>query len=192
MFQVGQTILSEEIAHARFACDISRCKGACCVVGVSGAPIDAAERLPLQRAWELLKGELDPEAVRTVERDGLFKKGSRGGWELACVGQGACVFATRNEQGASICAIQNAWMEGRFHWEKPVSCHLYPIRLSRIADVEYANFEYLPELCGAGCDRGEMEGIWLSEFLKPALRRRFGEAWVSEFDRECERIRGGG
>lgn len=192
MFQVEQTILSEEIAHARFACDISRCKGACCVVGVSGAPIDAAERFPLQRAWDLLKDELDPEAVETVKREGLFQKGARSGLEISCVDQGSCVFAVRDEQGASICSIQKAWMEGRFHWEKPVSCHLYPMRLSRIAGVEFANFEYLPDLCGAGCERGEQEGIWLSEFLEPALRRRFGESWVREFDQECERIRGEG
>lgn len=189
MFQVGETILSEEIALARFACDISRCKGACCVVGVSGAPIDERERVPLRRAWDLLRSELPDEAVQAVEEKGLFQRGAKGKLELSCVGEGACVFAIENEQGASICAIQQAWMEGRFHWEKPVSCHLYPIRLSRIGSVEYANFEYLPDLCGAGCERGEKEGIWLSDFLRPALERRYGTSWVGEFERECERIR---
>jgi hypothetical protein len=190
MFKIGDVLLSDDIAHARFACDVTRCKGACCVVGNAGAPVLASEVPVLNRAFETLKETLPEAAVQAVGKHGVVQRNDRHGLELTCVNDGECVFVTMQD-GVAHCAIQKAWYEGRFDWEKPISCHLYPIRLKKIHDLEIANFEYIPEMCGAACERGDKEGIWLSDFLKAPLQRRYGEAWYAAFSDACEAIRRG-
>lgn len=189
MFKVRNTILSEDIATARFACDITRCKGACCVVGDAGAPVANEEVPVLKKAYRLLKDDLRPRARETVEEEGLIKGNNISGYELNCTDNEECVFVEYNEEGEALCSIQKAFYEGKIGWEKPLSCHLYPIRLKKINDFEYANFEYIPSLCSAGCSNGEEEGIYLSEFLKKPLIRRYGEEWYNEFLKACEEIR---
>jgi len=188
MFRIGNTILSDDIATANFACNIQRCKGACCVVGNAGAPVDQGEVPILRKAFEKLRSQLRTEAVKVVEEKGLVQQNGRGGLELTCVENQECVFVTY-EHDVAVCAIQKAWQNNEFEWEKPISCHLYPIRLKRIEDMEFANFEYIPELCKAGCDNGEKQGIGLAEFLSRPLERRYGKKWVEEFLQVCKEIR---
>lgn len=189
MIRIQDVILSEEIATAKFACNVSRCKGACCVVGDAGAPVDKHEIPVLRKAFRQLKERLDPQAVKKVEKEGVVLGSSDQGYEINCVETGECIFVQKDERGVAACAIQNAYYNGEFSWEKPISCHLYPIRLKHIAGLDYANFEYIPELCSAGCRRGEDEGIYLSDFLEKALVRRYGEDWYHEFLTTCNEIR---
>lgn len=189
MFKVRNTILSEDIATAKFACDVSRCKGACCVVGNAGAPVGREEVPVLRKAYRLLKNELRPRVREIVEEEGLLRGNNTTGYELNCTDEKECVFVQYNEEGVAQCAIQKAYYEGRINWEKPMSCHLYPIRLKRINDFEYANFEYIPSLCSAGCQNGEEEGVYLSEFLGEALVRRYGREWYEDFLNACAEVR---
>jgi hypothetical protein len=87
------------------------------------------------------------------------------------------------------CAIQKAYFEGRFNWEKPISCHLFPVRLKHIAGFDYANFEYVPKLCSVACEKGENENTYLAEFLEKPLVRRYGEEWYDEFIESCKSLR---
>lgn len=189
MIRVRDVILSEDIATAKFACNISRCKGACCVIGDAGAPVHKNEIPALRKAFNLLKDELDPKAVETAETQGVVSGNTEKGYEINCVDTGECIFVQRDQNGAAVCAIQNAFFSGRFNWEKPISCHLYPVRLKSISGMDYANFEYIPDLCSAGCRRGEDEGIYLSDFLEKALVRRYGQTWYEEFKDVCDSIR---
>ena len=189
MIRVQNVILSEDIATAKFACNLSRCKGACCVDGDAGAPVSKNEIPVLHKAFRELRDELDPEAVEVAERDGVVQGNSRNGYEISCIESRECIFVKKDENGVAACAIQSAYYEGRFGWEKPISCHLYPIRLKQIGGLEYANFEYIPELCSAACQRGEKEGIYLAEFLKDSLTRRYGEEWYREFLDVCRKER---
>ncbi len=186
MIRVQDVILSEEIATAKFACNVSRCKGACCVVGDAGAPVSKREIPVLRKAFRELKNDLDPEAVQVVEKEGVVQGDAKNGYEISCIDAGECIFVQKDENGVATCAIQSAFYSGKFGWEKPISCHLYPIRLKKIGDFEYANFEYLPDLCSAGCQRGNDEDIYLAEFLKDALTRRYGEEWYKEFLDVCK------
>jgi hypothetical protein len=189
MIRVDDVILSEAIATAKFACDISRCKGACCVVGDAGAPVAKGEIPVLRKAFAMLKDDLDPEAVRKAEKEGVVLGDSEKGYELNCIDSGECIFVQTDELGIATCAIQKAYYEGRFNWEKPVSCHLYPVRLKHVAGLDYANFEYIPELCSAGCKNGERTGTWLSDFLESALVRRYGREWYNKFLEACNEVR---
>ncbi|MDZ7720929.1 MAG: DUF3109 family protein [Balneolaceae bacterium] len=189
MIKVQNVILSEDIATAKFACNISRCKGACCVVGDAGAPVSRQEIPVLRKAFRKLQNQLDPESVDVVNETGVVQGDNQSGYEISCIESGECVFVQKDKDGAATCAIQNAYYSGDFGWEKPVSCHLYPIRLKQIGAFEYANFEYIPELCSAGCQRGEDEGIYLADFLKDSLIRRYGKEWYSEFLEVCNEER---
>ena len=189
MIRVQDVILSEDIATAQFACDISKCKGACCVVGDAGAPVSKDEIPVLRKAFRELQDKLDPEAVEKAEREGVVLGDAENGYEINCIDSGECIFVKKTDKGVATCAIQNAYYKGRFNWEKPISCHLYPVRLKHIAGMDYANFEYIPDLCSAGCSNGEDRGIYLSDFLKTALIRRYGEKWYSEFIDACKEVR---
>lgn len=189
MFKIQNTILTEEIATAKFSCDLPRCKGACCVVGDAGAPVVKDEIPVLHKAYRLLKDELRPEAVEVAEREGVVIGSEKSGYEIACVNDAECVFVNYDENDVSYCSIQKAYFEGRIDWEKPLSCHLFPVRLKKIADFDYANFEYVDKLCSAACDKGSKEGIYLSDFLEKPLTRRYGEDWFDEFKAACNYIR---
>lgn len=189
MFKVQNTILSEDIATAKFACDLPKCKGACCVVGDAGAPVSEDEIPKLKNIFEFLEDELHPEAREAVRKEGVVQKTSYSGHRLTCRDNKECIFVSYSEEGIAYCAIQKAFLEGRIDWEKPLSCHLYPMRLRRIADFEYANFEYVDRLCSAACVKGKKEGTYLSDFLKEPLIRRYGEEWYNEFVEACKEIR---
>lgn len=189
MFRVNDVILSEDIATAKFACDVTRCKGACCVVGDAGAPIEKEEMPAIRKAFHLLKDELSSEARKTVETDGLFQGDSEKGFEISCVDNNECIFVTYDENEIATCSIQKAYYSGRIDWEKPVSCHMYPVRLKKITGLDFANFEYMPDMCSAACERGEEDGIYLADFLKWALTRRYGEEWYDKFQDHCLDVR---
>ena len=191
MIRVHDVILSEDIATAKFACNLSRCKGACCVVGDAGAPVNKEEIPVLRKAFEKLKNKLNPEAREVVDKKGVVQVNSKKGYEISCISSGECIFVEKDEDGVATCAIQSAFYNGEFSWEKPISCHLYPVRLKHIAGFDYANFEYIPELCSAGCRRGENDGIYLADFLEDSLTRRYGGEWYQDFLEACEVVRNG-
>lgn len=189
MFKVQGTILSEDIATAKFACNLSHCKGACCVVGDAGAPVSKGEIPVLEKVYEQLKNELRSRAREVVDEEGLVWGNNQDGYELATTDDRECVFVSYTDDGVAHCAIQEAFINGEINWEKPLSCHLFPIRLKRVADFEFANFEYVPSLCSSACVKGKREKTYLSEFLKKPLIRRYGEEWFQEFEEACEEIR---
>jgi hypothetical protein len=180
MFQVQNTLISSDIATAKFACHLTACKGACCVIGDAGAPVTRAEVPVLNDAFDLLIDELEEDAVNIVIKDGLIKQ-SNEGLELACVNNEACVFVTKRSDGVALCAIQKAFYEGRIGWEKPLSCHLFPIRIMNIGSMDFLNFEFVPEICTPGADFGKKSDMYLAEYLEKPLIRKYGTTWYQEF-----------
>lgn len=189
MFRVQHTLISDDVATARFACDFFRCKGACCVVGDAGAPVSRQEVRVINRAYSVVKDELRDRAREVVAEQGLVVGKQNSDLELSCTDGAECVFVTYDERGTAICSIHKAWMEGRLRWPKPLSCHLFPLRITSVAGTDYINFEYVPEICSPACDRGETEGIFLSDFSEEPLTRAYGESWYQEFQETCKRIR---
>ena len=188
MFQVQHTIISDDVATFRFSCDLIRCKGGCCVVGDSGAPVSSQEIPVLNKAWKLLNGEMRYRAQVVVKAEGLIKNRYRAP-ELNCTDGAECVFVNYDENNVAICGIQKAWQEGRFKWIKPISCHLFPVRVMKVGELEYLNLEYVPTLCGSACDKGNTMGVFLSDFLQDAFTRAYGEDWYLEFQKACSEVR---
>jgi len=182
-------MISEDIAFARFACNTGACKGACCVVGSAGAPVAKSEIPVLNKAWSLLKDELRPQSRDAVADKGLIRPSSDGDFELSTIGEAECVFVQFTESGTAVCSIQKAFYEGRINWPKPISCHLFPIRATTIGAVTYLNFEFVPEICEPAVHHAKAEGVYLSDYIREPLERRFGKDWVDEFQAACEHVR---
>ncbi len=188
MFVVDHALISDDVATFFFACDLHRCKGACCVVGDAGAPVKRSEMPILRRAYAFLEQELRPEARETVQNGQLILE-DRGSFELACTDGAECVFVVYDELGTATCAIQQAHDAGTFPWPKPISCHLFPIRITSIGNQDFLNLEYVPSICAPACHRGENEGIGLAEFLKEPLIRAYGAPWYDKFLTEVHHVR---
>lgn len=184
MFQVQHTLISDDIAFAKFACKISACKGACCVVGDAGAPVERSEQTVLKKAYNLLENELPQNARDAVREKGLISM-SKSGLELTCVGTAECVFVIYDQFQNATCSIQKAYYEGRFNWEKPLSCHLFPIRILSVGSVDFLNFEFVPEICTPGAENGSESNIYLADYLETPLTRKYGKQWYQEFLAAC-------
>ncbi len=180
---VDNILISDDVVSAQFSCNLGACRGACCVQGTSGAPLEADEIEHVDRALELLRDELRPAARRVTEAKGAWEDIPGAGPATTCVGGAECVFVVFDGPVAK-CAIQKAWIEGRTDWIKPVSCHLYPIRIDDLGDMELVNYERM-DMCLPGVAQGRRDGMYLSDYLEAPLTRKYGANWYTRFQAAC-------
>lgn len=177
MISINDLLIADSIATVKFACDLKKCKGACCVEGVAGPPVTKEEIDIIKDIYPKIKHRLRPEAIEVIEKKGVAEK-----WEgtdvLTCVNNQECVFVTY-EDGIAFCGIEQAYNEGLVEFKKPMSCHLFPIRVRDFYGQQVLNYVESEE-CKPALVRGRRENIPLADFLKDALTRRFGEKWYNE------------
>lgn len=184
MFIIGETVVERNIATERFACDLSQCEGACCTLpGGRGAPLDDDEVEELHRAYLSARKYLSPKHAWVIDRAGIVE-GSLGSFATTCVDKRECVFVFY-ENGIAKCALEQAYVNGETSWRKPLSCHLFPIRISR-GSHERLRYEKIPE-CSPARLKGLRMNVLLSDFARDALIRKYGAAWYEEFRQACER-----
>jgi hypothetical protein len=179
MFQIGDTVVASDIIEENFLCDLLACKGECCVEGDSGAPLEEDE---VKKIEDLLPGvwdDLSPSAQAIIKEQGVAYRDSDGDMVTSIVNGKDCVFTCYDEKGICKCAIEKAYREGRTDFYKPVSCHLYPIRLQKYKDFTAVNYHRW-KVCKAAVLSGNREGLKIYRFLKEPLIRRFGEDWYKE------------
>ena len=140
---IDDTLLSTEIFDRRFCCDLKACKGACCVEGESGAPLAPEEIAEVEAAFDVIKDRLKPDSLAVIEREGLHVVDGDGDAVTPIVDGRECVYATFEEDGTAKCAFEQAHLEGKLAWRKPISCHLYPIRLTPLKDLTALNYHQL-------------------------------------------------
>jgi hypothetical protein len=182
MIEMNKTVVDETIPRIKFACDLSVCKGACCTLpGGSGAPLLDDELIQLESIFPIVRSSLPPEHLAEIAQYGLYE-GIPGSYTTMCFNHNACVFVMY-ENGIAKCSIEKAFHEGKTQWRKPISCHLFPIRIDR-DEIHRLRYERISE-CDPALDRGEREKIRLSEFLKEPLVRAFGLSWYQDFQLRC-------
>jgi hypothetical protein len=185
MFAIGNTVVSEDLLEKNFICDLERCKGACCVKGDSGAPLEKKEAQMLEKIYPYIKPYLTGEGLNTIEEKGFYEMDSHGDFVTPLVGdQGPCAYAFY-ENGIAKCAIEKGYDEGMIEFRKPVSCHLYPVRVTRYDGYVAVNYHEW-EICHAACMKGEAMKVPLFSFVKDALIRKFGEQWFEELCQTAE------
>lgn len=188
MYVVGNVYISDDLADHYFYCDLAKCKGACCEQGDSGAPLAPEETQIIEEIIEDIKPYLTEEGRETIRQQGLYVTDSEGDLATPTAGGKECVYAYKNEQGVWQCAFETAWLKGKTHFQKPISCHLYPVRVTRLAVEEALNYHRW-EICKPACSLGGATQMPLYRFLKQALVRKYGLEWYEELDKQVkERI----
>ena len=182
MLSVRNTPIDPTIAEVKFSCDLAQCKGACCTMpGPKGAPLTEEESKEIEKAFPVIKKYLSEEHLDAIDEFGLVER-SWGGITTPCFEHRACVFVTY-ERGIAKCSFETAYYKNEIAWRKPLSCHLFPIRVDH-GFTDYLRYETIPE-CSPALKRGNAENSYLSDFLKDSLVRLHSEAWYSEFQKAC-------
>ena len=181
MFQIGNTIVSEDIMDNDFVCNLNACKGACCVDGEYGAPLEDDETQILVDIYDKVKPFLRPEGIKAIEEHGAFVKGEDGEWETPLVEKSECAYVIFSDTGIAKCGLEEAYNAGATKWKKPISCHLYPVRTREYTEFTAVNYHKW-EICDPACGLGKELEVPIYKFVKEALVRKFGKAWYQELE----------
>jgi len=178
MIEIDDKIISNDVLGKKFVCDLAKCKGACCVEGDAGAPLLDEEQALLQKIYEKVKPYMRKEGVDVVEKEGVAVIDSDGELTTNLVNNKECSFVIY-EKGIAKCSIEKAHNDGVINFRKPISCHLFPIRIKEYRDFEAINYEKI-KICKPACECGSKLKIPLFVFLKKPLIRKYGETWYEE------------
>lgn len=183
LVSIGHVLIESQVTSEFFRCDLEQCKGACCVEGELGAPVTSDEIEAIERNLEKIKSYLPQVNLDAIERYGIYEA-YRGDLYLTAVSGKECVFASADEKGVVVCNIEKAYYDQKSDFLKPISCHLFPIRVRRKYGMDHLVYVQIPE-CEGSRKCGKTEKVWLYEFLAPALRRKYGEDWTENFLAYC-------
>ncbi len=181
MFQIGKTIISEDILDKEFVCNLAACKGECCIAGEAGAPLTKEETILLKELFPKIKSFLRKEGVRAIEQQGVYTTNPIGDFETTLVDGKECAYAIFDANEIAQCGIEKAYNEAVISFQKPISCHLYPIRIQEYKQLTAINYHSWP-ICDAACVLGAKLKVPTYQFVKDALVRKFGKEWYQELD----------
>ena len=179
MLEIKNTLISLDVIEKKFLCDLSQCKGACCVVGDSGAPITQEEQLLIEEAYPLVRSYMTQQGIDAVESQGWYVFDTDGDCVTPLVNSGECAYTFRDEKGVTLCAFEKAFYERKIDFLKPVSCHLYPIRITKYKQYDAVNYEE-NHICRSACVKGKECAIAIYQFLEKPLIRHYGQEWYDE------------
>lgn len=176
MFQIENTIVSESIISEDFVCNIAKCKGECCVAGSAGAPLEKEETKILDDLNEKILPFLSDKGRKSLIKQGNYVKGDDGEWETPLIEGKECAYTVFDVRGQAQCGIEKANSAGAINWYKPISCHLYPIRIQNYSKFTAVNYHEW-SVCDSACSLGSELKVPVYKFVKNALIRKFGESW---------------
>jgi len=180
---IQSILVSDDVFTEQFCCDLQLCNGYCCVEGDAGAPLEPNEISDLEDYYHVFKKYMTPEGIDKVEKDGTFDYDMEGSFVTPLLHDETCAFAYIEEEIAK-CAIEKAFLKGEIDFQKPISCHLYPIRVKILPDYEALNYHRW-SVCKSACENGKALKLPLYKFLKKPLTRRYGEFWYSELKKNA-------
>ena len=182
MYVIGSILVSDAVTEEHFACNLTACKGACCWEGDYGAPLEADELPILERIYPAVAPYLTDAGRAAIAEQGLYVRNGDSN-DTPLVDNAACAYMTLDGTGTAQCGIERAYNEGAVDWKKPISCHLYPIRVRSNPEAGFEALNYdVWDICSAACSKGERERIRIFEFARPALVRKYGQAWYDELE----------
>ncbi|MFY0686770.1 MAG: DUF3109 family protein [Cyclobacteriaceae bacterium] len=184
MVILDKTIISGDLISEEFVCDLNKCKGACCVEGDLGAPLEENELDQVDEVLDVVKPYLSKEAVDVLNTEGGYLIDEEGDYSTTTINGAECAFAYYDEQKVLKCSIEQANKEGKTNFKKPISCHLYPIRIQKLAgDHEALNYDRW-HICSDACDLGKSLKVPVYQFLREALIRKYGESWYNRLHKK--------
>ena len=188
MIQIDDVVVSLDVLQERFLCDLSSCKGACCVDGDAGAPAGSDEISILEKVALEIRDDLSEDARKEIDKNGVVYIDADGDIVISLVNGKDCVFTCYDDKGICYCAIEKAYKEGKVDFYKPISCHLYPIRISQYGNFKALNYQRW-SVCKPAFTLGKEENLPVYKFLKEPLIRKFGEKWYAELEETVEEMK---
>lgn len=181
MIQIDDKLVSEDLFEKEFVCDLSACKGACCVEGESGAPLELEEIDQLEAEKELILPYLSEQGRESIQQAGVFEVDTDGEFVTPLNNGKECAFTIFDENGIAKCGIEEAHNQGATSFRKPISCHLYPIRIHQGKFFEGLNYHRWP-ICAPACECGSKLQVKVFRFLKDALIKKYGEEFYDKLE----------
>ena len=191
MIAIDNKLVSDDIIEKQFVCDLIKCKGGCCEDGDAGAPLDVSELDELIHNYEAVKPYLTEAGIKTIEKEGKYHYDMEFGWVTPTIKGEMCAYGFKDENGIIKCGIEQAYNDGKISWKKPISCHLFPIRVSKSKedpDLEYLNYEPRHDLCKAACKLGKRLEVPVYIFLKDSIIRKYGEEFYKALEAAAEHV----
>ncbi|MDO7852256.1 DUF3109 family protein [Hymenobacter convexus] len=185
MIIIQETVISDDIADHFFVCNLEACKGACCVEGDLGAPLEEAELRILEQEYANIEPFLNEAGKAAIKAQGLYIKDWEGDYSTTTIDDKECAYALYDERGILKCGIEQAYLAGATTFKKPISCHLYPIRITKYEGFDALNYDRWG-ICNPACSFGEKLGVRIYQFLKEPLIRKYGEGWYGQLVQEIE------
>jgi len=185
MIVIDNILVSDAVVDEAFVCDLTACKGACCVLGDEGATVTNEEIKIIENSLDKIKPYMTSEGIAEIEKNGIAYQKSEDQMGLNCVDKKACVFVNYDKNGVALCGIENAYNAKKIDWKKPLSCHLYPIRIDKYKAYDAVNY-YEWKICKAACALGNKLKVKVYQFLKEPLIRAFGEEFYTQLDAYVE------
>jgi hypothetical protein len=182
MIAVGDKLVSDEVFEKKFVCDLSACKGACCVEGAYGAPLAKEELETMKDLQEKVAPYLSEEGRKSLRKQGAYVVDPDGDHVTPLIDGKECAYTTFDKNGIAKCGIEEAYNDGAVNFRKPISCHLYPIRVTKLKDFDALNFHHWP-ICAPACECGEKLEVPTFKFLKAPLIRSYGEGWYTDLEK---------
>ena len=186
MLQIGNAIVSLDVIEKKFICDFGKCKGVCCIEGDSGAPLDEDEKTILEEIYPDIKEYLTDKGIEEIEKQGTSVIDADGDLVTPIINDKECVY-TIFENGAALCGIEKAFLDGKINYHKPISCSLYPIRIEKYPEFDAVNYNKWT-ICAPARELGFKMGTPVYKFLKEPLIRKYGEDWYKELEYAAENI----
>lgn len=186
MIAIDKTLISEDLLDKKFVCDLNACKGACCVAGDSGAPLEKDELQILDSILEKVKPYMVKKGIKAVEKYGSYVIDGDGDYTTTLVSPGAeCAFVFFDENKIAKCAIEQAYYDGKIDWKKPISCHLYPVRITAHKEYDAVNYDKW-SICKPACECGAKLDVPVYKFLKEPLIRKYGKDWFKQLEKSAK------
>jgi len=180
VLQIGKALVSLDVIEKKFICDISKCQGACCIEGDSGAPLEEEEKEIIEEIYPTIKEYFTQKGIKEIEKQGTSVIDMDGDLVTPIINGKECVY-TIFENGVAMCGIEKAYHDGKISFRKPLSCQLYPIRITHYEEFDAVNYNKW-EICKAARELGFKKGTPVYKFLKEPLIRKYGEQWYSELE----------
>jgi hypothetical protein len=179
---IDNILVSDEVVEKQFVCNLDKCKGGCCVDGDTGAPITQEEANIIEDIYPEIKHLLSPNAIALIEDEGTHTFDDEYGLVTPSLNGGICAYGYYDELGIVKCAIEHVYKEGKIDFKKPISCHLFPIRITEYETFEAVNYEPRETLCKPACKLGKSLQVPVYQFLKEPLIRKYGEEFYDALD----------
>lgn len=193
MIVINNVLLSDEIIEDQFVCDLNKCKGGCCVDGDAGAPLAKSELKLIDAVYDAVVPYLSEESQKELVKQGRYVYDKEFGWVTPTIESKVCVYGIVDKKGIVKCGIEQAYNDGKVTWKKPISCHLFPIRIQKSRDkkTEYVNYEPREDLCSAACTLGKQLKVPVYVFLKEALIRKYGTDFYETLEATAKHVQHG-